>query len=296
MCCAGIRACIWPALEQHQAMQSKQLNLLINAGSALVAVIVVGYVVYSAFNVEAERACSARYPAATRFSLQSGQGRPLTAIELQARAGSRDMGVIDNAAVVNIDRGPAPEALEVKLRRLPGSDDASDEVRNGIEFRWSPPGMRGATSACLSYSLWLPDKFDFGGGGELPGVFGYAPQQGRPASDRLSASPQWNAQGTPFVVAKVEGGDVRRMRGEGASIPTNRWVHIEQEIVLNAPGQNDGLARLWVDGTMVVDDPRVPLRIDANAVLEGVLASIGYRRLPKEPGMLRLSQIEVAWR
>ena len=120
-------------------MQSKQLNLLINAGSALVATIVVGYVVYSAFHVEAERACSARYPAPTRFSLQSGEGKPLTAIELQARAGSRDMGVIDNAAVVKIDRGPAPEALEVKLRRFPAATMRAMRCAMASNFAGRPP-------------------------------------------------------------------------------------------------------------------------------------------------------------
>ena len=78
----------------------KHLDLLINLGAALVGLIVVGYVVYAAFHTEVEQPCSTRFPAATRFSLQTGAGKPLTPVELQARAGLRDLGVIDNATVV----------------------------------------------------------------------------------------------------------------------------------------------------------------------------------------------------
>ncbi|MDP1640492.1 MAG: hypothetical protein Q8L61_06230, partial [Hyphomicrobium sp.] len=63
----------------------KHLNLLINVGAALVGVIVVGYVLYSALHTEAEAPCSERYQA-TRFSLQNAAGKPLTRAELQARA------------------------------------------------------------------------------------------------------------------------------------------------------------------------------------------------------------------
>ena len=141
-----------------------------------------------------------------------------------------------------VDGGPAPEALEVKLRKLPSGDDPDAKLRNGIEFRWSPPGIAGATSACLSYSVWLPDKFDFGGGGVLPGVFGgepAAPRQ-RAANDRLTVTSEWSAEGKPSLVAALDGGEHLRMSGAGASLPTNRWIKIEQEIVLNDPGQPNG--------------------------------------------------------
>lgn len=279
-------------------MQSKHLNLLINSGAVLIGLIVVGYVAYSAIHTEVEQPCSTRYPAPTRFSLQTGQGKPLSAIELQARAGLRDLGVIDNAAVVRVDGGPSPEALEVRLRRLRGSADASDTARNGIEFRWSPPGIAGAISACLSYSIWLPDKFAFGGGGTLPGVFGGEPGASKPpaASNQLTVTPQWSFEGKPLLTATVDGSEVHSMLGRGEPLPTERWVLVEQEVVLNAPDQANGVARLWIDGTLIVDDQGLQLRKDGNAVLAGVLAIAGYRRAPAQPGMLRLSPLEIAWR
>ncbi|MCZ7595840.1 MAG: hypothetical protein M5U16_13790 [Hyphomicrobium sp.] len=294
--CGGDRPL--PLAANLETMQSKHLNLLINCGAVLVGLIVVGYVAYSAIHTEVEQPCSSRYPAPTRFSLQTGQGKPLSAIELQARAGLRDLGVIDNAAVVRVEGGPSSEALEVKLRKLRGSDDASDTARNGIEFRWSPPGIAGATSACLSYSVWFPDKFAFGGGGVLPGVFGGVPatQKLPAASDQLSITPQWDYEGKPVLAATVGGGDVRRMLGSETPLPTERWIPVQQEVILNAPGQANGVARLWIDGTLIVDDQGLQLRKDAKAVLAGVLVAAGYRRAPPEPGMLRFSPFEIAWR
>lgn len=276
----------------------KHLNLLINLGGALVGLFVVGYVVYAAFHTEVEQPCSTRFPAATRFSLQTGAGKPLTAVELQARAGLRDLGVIDNARVVPVDGGPSPEALEVKLRNLPGGDDPDAKMRNGIEFRWSPPGIAGANSACLGYSVWLPDKFDFGGGGVLPGVFGgepAAPRQ-RALNDRLAVTFEWSGEGQPSLVAALDGGEHLRMSGAASSLPTNRWIKIEQEIVLNDPGQTNGLVRLWVDGELIGTSDRVPLRQDDKVLLTGVLVAIGYERAPANAGMLRLSPIEIGWR
>ena len=276
----------------------KHLNLLINLGGALVGLIVVVYVAYAAFHTEAEQPCSMRFPAATRFSLQTGAGKPLTSVELQARAGLRDLGVIDNARVVAVDGGPSPEALEVNLRNLPRGDDPDAKLRNGIEFRWSPPGISGANAACLSYSVWLPDKFDFGGGGVLPGVFGgepVAPRQ-RAANDRLTVTFEWSAEGKPSLVAALDGGNHLRMSGAGASLPTNRWIKIEQEIVLNDPAQPNGLLRLWVDGEHIGTSDRVPMRQDDRLLLRGVLVAIGYEHAPANAGTLRLSPIEIGWR
>jgi hypothetical protein len=209
------------------------------------------------------------------------------------------MGVIDNAAVVRVEGAPSPEALEVKLRKLPGGADMSDKARNGIEFRWSPPGIAAATSACLSYSIWLPDKFAFGGGGVLPGVFGGEPgAQGRQAaSDQLSITPQWDNKGEPMLAVAVEGADIRRMSGSDMPLPTDQWIRVEQEVVLNGPGRDDGVARLWIDGVLSVDNQRLALRKNAEALLAGVLAQVSYGgRAPAEPGMLRLSPIEIAWK
>jgi hypothetical protein len=272
----------------------KHLQLLINVVGAFVGLFVVGYIVFAALHREAVETCSSQYPAPMRFSLQNGEGKPLSAIELQARAGSRDLGVIDNASVVRIEGGPSPEALEVKLRKLPAGADAGATVRNGIEFHWSPPGMKNASSACLGYSVWLPEKFEFGAGGLLPGV--YSRGQSAASNPAYSVYPQWDNTGRPLIGAVLEGGTIARLAARTNALPFNRWVRIDQEIVLNDAGKANGLARLWVDGNLVIDDHTLALRRDAGALLSGVSAAVGYKQVPAQPGLLRLSPFEISWR
>ena len=273
----------------------KHLNILINVGAAVVGVIVVGYVLYSAFHIEAEAPCSARYQA-TRFSLQTAAGKPLTRAELQARAGSRESGIIDNASVVPVEGGPAPEALEVKLRQM-AQANAADASLNGIDFHWTPPGLAGATATCLAYSVWLDDKFAFGGGGQLPGVFGGMPAEPgkRGVADQLTVNPNWDGNGYPTILA-VGGAERQRMTGTNIVLPTNRWIKIELETVLNTPGLADGAARMWIDGDLIVANTAITLREDEKVQLKGVLASASYRTVPPVPGTLRLSNFEIGWR
>lgn len=274
----------------------RQFELLINVGTVIVGVIIVGYIVFAAFQSRTEGTCSATYPAPARFSLHTSEGKPLTAIQLQARAGLRDLGVIDNAAVVQAPGAPSPDVLEVKLRRLPGDADASARARNGVEFRWAPPNMAKASATCLTYSIWLPEKFDFGGGGFLPGVFGGKTAGEKPADGTISVAPQWDTDGRPAVSVTLESGEIRRMMGSAAALPTNRWIKLEQETVLNEPGQANGRVRLWVDGKLIIEDSTLPLRDDTNALLKGVLAAIGYRGLPATQGTVRLSPLEISVR
>lgn len=274
----------------------KHLNLLINVGAALVGVIVVGYVLYSAFHTEAEAPCSARYQA-TRFSPQNAAGKPLTRAELQARAGLHESGIVDNASVVPVEGGPAPVALEVKLRKMPAHANADDASPNGIDFHWTPPGLSGATGACLAYDVWLDDKFTFGAGGQLPGVFGGVPAEPgkRTIAGQLTVNPNWDGNGYPLILA-VREAEQRRMIGTNIVLPTNRWIKIELETVLNAPGVADGVARLWIDGDLIVQDTAITLRQDEKEKLNGVLAAASYRLVPPLPGTLRLSHFEIGWR
>jgi hypothetical protein len=275
----------------------KSIQLLINLAGVLVGLLLVGYIGWSALQTQVEASCGSQYPAATRFSLQTNQGKPLSAIQLQARAGVRDLGVIDNASVVQVAGGPSPDALDVKLRKLPGNADAGDKARNGIEFRWAPPGMAKATSACLSYSVFLSDKFDFGEGGVLPGVFAGAAPTGATGVAGASVSPAWDQHGQPLLTASLESGDIQRVTSNTKAVwRVNGWTKVEQEVVLNDAGQANGRARLWIDGTLVADDQRVQLRSGATTFLTGILAAASYRRVPDIPGSVQISPFEIAWR
>ncbi|MFA5901110.1 MAG: polysaccharide lyase [Hyphomicrobium sp.] len=277
---------------------AKHLQLMINTAGVVVSIFIVGYVAYAALRTEVDAPCSARFPPATRFSLQNSSGKPLTAIELQARAGLRDLGVIDNASVVSVGGAPSAEALQVKLRPLPAGADTDDKDRNGIEFRWAPRTMGNASSACLSYSLLLPDKFPFGNaGGFLPGVFG-GMRQADASANAVYVQPQWDSNGRPLMVSHLQSGDIHRTVAKAEPLPTGRWTKIEQEIELNEPGKANGRVRLWIDGQLAIEAKEVEVRKDATVALSGVLAAVGYRQLPPQPqpGSIQMSPFEVSWR
>ncbi len=275
-------------------MKPKHLDLLINVAATLVVLFIAGYVAWEALHTRTTATCSSRYPGATQFSLRTREGKPLSAIQLQARAGARDLGVVDNASVVEVAGGPSKEALQVSLRKLPAGADPSAAARNGIEFHWNPK-IGGANSACLSYSILLSDQFPFGEGGFLPGVSAGEVAGSNAGGESISVGPRWDSAGKPSL-AVTTGGDIRHFTGRSQPIPVNHWVKIEQELVLNEPGKENGVVRLWVDGTLVIDDERVLLRESPETLFDGVIAAVGYQRLPEAPGTLLISPFEIAWR
>jgi hypothetical protein len=99
-----------------------------------------------------------------------------------------------------------------------------------------------------------------------------------------------------MIGAMLEGGDISRLSAKTDVLPRNRWIRIDQEIVINDPGKGNGLARLWIDGDLVIDVHTVALRKDSGTLLSGVLAAVGYKQMPAEPGLLRLSPFEISWR
>ncbi len=99
----------------------------------------------------------------------------MTKVQLVGHIGSSQRGICNNAKVVKVRDVTSQRGLKVLLR--PKDGDA-----NGIEFRWSPRNLEGATSARLIYSVYLPKKFEVGGGAFLPGLCtGKSSQQGEPS-------------------------------------------------------------------------------------------------------------------
>ncbi len=272
-------------------------NLIFNAVGALIGVTVLGYVAYAFFHTERAAPCSARYPAPLRFALHTSTGTLLSPIELQARVGLNEWGVNENARVVEAAEAPGGAALEVTLAGVPDVE-AGGRPANGVSFRWAPQGARAAGGVCLSYQVWLPHDFSFENGGLLPGPFGGPPGAGASGPDangRFAAHPLWRQAGDgTFDVAPTGSGYVPVDR-RGFPLPKGRWISIEQELVLNAPGEANGLVRLWLDGALKAETTRLALRTDAAEKFIGVLADIGYVRAPEKAGTLRITPFELSW-
>jgi len=273
----------------------KSLNLYslaYHGAGVLIVLFIAAYVVRSAFYVETAPPCSTRYPAAMQFALLTNDGAPMSPPELQARVGIPERGVIENAKIVPVSQGPSRMALEVKLANVADVEEDSAEPQNGLDFRWRPPGVSSAKAACLSYNLWLPENFELGRGGVLPGIFSEAPNSNTVFATRVA----WNDLREISVNVEDSGGKTRDVGRSKRAFTPGRWAAVEQEVVLNSPGKSDGMVRLWIDGELRAEDTRIAMRAEKTSKISGVLADVGYTRGSKSVSTIRLSPFELSWR
>jgi hypothetical protein len=278
---------------------------IVLVGGGLVATVLVAYlgISYKYFNDE-PTGCMASYPQAVRFGLQNRDGRALSMIELQAVAGREERGLMQNARIVTADDAPTPRVLEVNLGRADASDPGSPI---GIHFPWRPDGSNDARSACLRYSVLLPEDFDFSAGGVLPGLFGGAmPGRSELANESgFVLRTRWGNGGEAQI--SVQSGAVsetgRAIVSQSGSVRLKRghWVTLEQELVLNTAGANNGEVRVWLDGTKVVEKKELKVRGDDASGINGVDATVGIAGNPKDVAAgdharLKISAWEFGWR
>ena len=270
--------------------------ILFNAAGVAVLLTAAGYMGYTFFATERVPHCSARYPAGQQFAFDSDKGKPLTTIELQARSGLREWGVLQNAKIVASPGGPSGAIMEVSLAAT-GDEEKADQ--NGVGFLWQPSDISSAKSACLSYSVFIPEGFKFTEPGYLPGLFG--------ASDTAQLDEAQPAEGFAVRMGWAQQGDigaeVRSPATSGywkgserlAKWPEGRWVSIEQEVALNTPGQDDGILRIWIDGALTVESDVMNLRATPQSTLSGVVSEIGYARIASEVAALKVSPFIIQW-
>lgn len=273
-------------------------SVLFNAAGIGIGVFCVGYMIKSALFVPTATECTQRFAKPMEFSLKTRSGAPMTPVELDTRAGITGHGLLENASVVKLKDGPATTALNVRLAKNSGSLHAEGTEPGGISFLWKPSGMAGASEACLSYSVFLPDKFNFGDAGVLPGLFGGSEPDLRGHTRGFATRLMWRGDGMSEIDAEIpnaaqqqgpsSGGeiDVQIPLGEAAKsvpvgqgafqLPRGRWVSVEQELVLNAPGLANGLVRLWVDGALKIERNDVQWRFKADTKVAGIIADVSY--------------------
>ena len=124
---------------------SKLSSMAVPVAGITLGAFLVLYLAKDAFTNIHTPPCSGRYPSATEFALMSESNTPLSAIELQARAGRDDWGVLENARVMKaFNDAPSPLVLQVRLPK--GSTSMYQAAGNGggLTFRWQPRAMEGA--------------------------------------------------------------------------------------------------------------------------------------------------------
>ncbi|MGC9527902.1 MAG: polysaccharide lyase [Limnospira sp.] len=139
-------------------------------------------------------------------------------------------------------------------------------------------GMSPADALRLSYHLRFSENFDFVKGGKLPGLFGGSEISGGEIPDGtngFSTRLMWRRDGDGEVYAYLPTSEKYGTsvdRGAWRFVP-GRWYHIEQEVVLNEPGLENGRIRLWVDGNPVIDRDDVMFRTTDELKIEGIFFS-----------------------
>jgi hypothetical protein len=129
-------------------------------------------------------------------------------------------------------------------------------------------GTRYSELSC-AYDVRFAPGFDFVKGGKLPGLAGGAANSGgeKPTGrDGWSARMMWRTGGA--VVQYVYHVDQPTEFGEDFSwnvggqryFSPGTWHRVEHRIVINRPGQRDGVVQGWFDGTLALDRRDVRFR------------------------------------
>lgn len=228
-------------------------------------------------------ACSNRYPLveSPRISTQGGGVEQNLSDNFGAQRlwmGQGNIEIIDTAAT-----GLAQPGLRVHYpakSSSPSDSKQDDEVpRGGAGFYTKPDEFAGAERACLRYQVFFPQGFDFVKGGKLPGLYGgEAPSGGTPATGENGFSMRFmwrkDGQGELYEYVVNQPGDYGASSGRGSwTFDTGRWVTLEQEIVLNTPGKEDGLARVWVDNQPVLEQQGIVYRTSDDVTIDGIMFS-----------------------
>lgn len=279
--------------------------MLVNGSGALIGLALAGFFLVPLLTDDEDaNGCFARYHRASTFAFAGEGGELRSPIELQAEAGRSERGFLHNVVIRAAEAAPAPAVLDVKLA------DGAEEA--GLSFDWRPDALVAASAACLRYQVMVPEGFDFRRLGVLPGIYGgeRTALSERPESAQgVAARVMWRGKGEGEVNVQYAGAAQRQLGSSlgirSFSLKPGRWTAIEQEVVLNAPGQKDGVLRLWVDGRLRIDEKRLEWRTDGAITLSGVLADIGYVKQPgfaakgaqvaEGPVTLTVSPLELAW-
>ncbi|KAF8842631.1 hypothetical protein BDN67DRAFT_1035498 [Paxillus ammoniavirescens] len=149
----------------------------------------------------------------------------------------------------------------------PGSKPAG-----GADFYAAPLNLTAARNVTLEYSVFFPADFDWVKGGKLPGLYGghTGCSGGSSAKDCFSTRLMWrpNGVGELYLYApkdkqsealcadpqSVCDSSYGFSVGRGSfSFTAGDWTNLRQNVVLNTPGQQDGVFTLLVDGKAVIN-------------------------------------------
>ena len=126
----------------------------------------------------------------------------------------------------------------------------------------------------VSYRIRFRPDFDFVLGGKLPGLLGGEGNTGGntpDGRDGWSGRMMWRRAGA--VVQYLYHPDQPGRYGEDLEwdrvFPTGQWVTVEHRIVINTPGQRDGVVQAWYNGVLAFDRRNIRFRDIPDFAVDG---------------------------
>lgn len=187
---------------------------------------------------------------------------------------------LGNSQVVSDSSRQFSKVLKVNYASGSASPLSSTEYGSpigGTQF-FADLGLPPQDSLCLSYYVRFSKDFNFVKGGKLPGLFGGTINDGRKIPDGtngFSTRFMWRRSGDGEVYAYLPSS-----REHGTSIGRGQWRfqpgvwhHLEQHIILNQPGRQDGQVSVWLDGKPVFNANALTFRTTNSLKIEGILFS-----------------------
>lgn len=220
--------------------------------------------------------CSSRYErvASPAPPLNAANGKQA----IRSGYGTRDAwGAKKNIEVLSPQQtGLGETGLRVHYPK--GTSAPSDNGKGGAGFYATIDALSGAERACLQYKVRFEPGFDFVKGGKLPGLYGgKAPSGGdKVTGDGYSMRFMWREQGQGELYGYVVNMDSEYGESMGRGLwtfPTGQWVTIEQEIILNDPHGENGIARVWIDGRPILEQRGIVYRTQGNVFADGLMFS-----------------------
>ena len=190
-----------------------------------------------------------------RVSFHGSQTGFYTAAMMQQdfpRASAWNNGLDERRAVIVKEKGN-------KFLRVTYVGKEFGPARGGVQFK--VPFNNSYNELYFSYRVRFAKDFDFVKGGKLPGLMGGTGPTGC-VSDKngFSARNMWRVDGDAvqylYAPRKISacGDDYHYTKG-GVNqhfIP-GEWQRVEHRLVMNTPGENNGIMQAWLDGELVLD-------------------------------------------
>ena len=140
-------------------------------------------------------------------------------------------------------------------------------------------GLAPTNALHLRYYVRFSEGFDFVKGGKLPGLFGGTDHFSGGAipdgTNGFSVRYMWRTNGDGEAYAYLPTSDLYGTeigRGRWRFEP-GEWHGLEQRVVLNTPGRDDGRLTVWVDGHLLVDERTLRYRTTDALQIRGIFFS-----------------------